>query len=57
MKVMMSLELRWNDTEGGGGQNYSERNLSQYHFVHQKSVTDMTAIEMCGRSSYRLQTG
>jgi hypothetical protein len=34
-----------------------KRHLFQYHFVHQTSVTDSTAIEMCCHCSDRLRTG
>jgi hypothetical protein len=34
-----TLEQRWNDTDRGKPKD-SEKNVSQYHFVHQKSYVD-----------------
>ena len=40
----MSMEDRWNDTDGGRP-TYSEKNLSQCRFVHHKTLTKWPGIE------------
>jgi hypothetical protein len=40
----MSMERWWTDTETGNPK-YSERNLSQRHYVHHKSHMDWPGIE------------
>jgi hypothetical protein len=38
------MEHRWNETDRGKPK-YSEKNLSQCHFVHHKSLMDRSGIE------------
>jgi hypothetical protein len=41
---ILSLEHRWNEINRGKSK-YSEKNLSQYHFVHHKSHMHLPGIE------------
>jgi hypothetical protein len=38
------MEHRWNEIDRGKPK-YSDKNMSQYHFVHHKSHTDWPGIE------------